>query len=298
MTRRRFPWFGWAGLGWMAGVQLLLAAGWPPVATWLTPWMWTGYILAADGATHALGGRSWLVDRRREFPLLILISVAVWLVFEAYNLHLRNWAYLGLPESEWVRDAGYFWSFATIMPGVFVSAGLIEAAVPAPSTPGRGRRSPKGQRKVAALRPGEGGLAFAIGAALVTLPLVAPPAVAPYLFAPVWIGFVPLLDPVNLRMGGESLIARWRLGDRRPTLALLAAGLACGFLWEFWNFQALRAGGAYWAYLVPAPLRLLDLHFGQMPLLGLLGFPPFALELFVLYQFFRQALGGDEVFGG
>lgn len=289
MTVRRFPWFGWAGLAWLGAVQLLLAGDSPLVATWLTPWMWTGYILAADGAVHALGGESWLVARRREFPLLILASVAVWLVFEAYNFHLRNWTYRGLPEISWVRDVGYFWSFATIMPGVFISAALIEAAFL------RGRSAPP----AAAPAPpaaGESALAFVAGAAMVTLPLAAPPEASVYLFAPVWIGFVPLLDPINQRLGGESLWARWRAGDRRTAVALLAGGFACGFLWEAWNFQALSAGGAYWAYLVPEPLRIFDIHFGQMPLLGLLGFPPFALELFAMYQFLRQALGGDRVF--
>jgi hypothetical protein len=289
MTGRRFPWFGWVGLAWMAAVQILLAGDFPLVATWLTPWMWTGYFLAADGAVHALGGRSWLLDRRRELPLLILASVAIWLVFEAYNLHLRNWTYLGLPEAVWVRDLGYFWSFATIIPGVFVSASLIESAVlrPRPAPPA----------STADLTPGQQALAFIAGAAMIAIPLAAPPDVAAYLFALVWIGFVPLLDPLNRRLGGESLWARWRAGDRRPAFTLLTGGLACGFLWELWNLQALRAGGAYWAYLIPEPLRIFDLHFGQMPLLGLLGFPPFALELFVMYQFVRQALGGDRIFG-
>ncbi len=288
MTGRRFPWFGWVGLAWMAAVQILLAADFPVVSTWLTPWMWTGYILAADGAVHALGGKSWLVERRRELPLLILASVGAWLVFEAYNFHLRNWTYLDLPEAAWMRDVGYFWSFATIMPGVFVSAALIESAVL--------RRRPAPPTSPGALAPAERALAFICGAAMITLPLAAPADAAVYLFAPVWIGFVPLLDPLNQRLGGESLWARWRAGDQRPAIALLGGGLACGFLWELWNLQALRAGGAHWAYLIPGPLRIFDLHFGQMPLLGLLGFPPFALELFAMYQFLRQVLGGDRIF--
>jgi hypothetical protein len=74
-----------------------------------------------------LRGQSWLTARRREFPLLVLLSVAVWLVFEGYNLHLVNWVYRGLPTRALVRDLGYFWSFATIMPGVFETADFVEA---------------------------------------------------------------------------------------------------------------------------------------------------------------------------
>jgi hypothetical protein len=57
----------------------------------------------------------------------------------------------------------------------------------------------------------------------------------------------------------------------------------------------MRAGGAYWAYTLPPGLRFLDLHFGQMPVLGLLGFPPFALELFALYNVAKAILGIDRL---
>ena len=33
-----------------------------------------------------------------------------------------------------------------------------------------------------------------------------------------------------------------------------------------------------------------SLHYGKMPVAGLLGFPPFALESFALYYFLRWAL--------
>ena len=85
------PGFTWLGLAILIGSQALLATGNSLVATWLTPIMWTGLILFVYGIVYRLRGRSGLMTRRREFPLLILASVAVWLIFEAYNLHLRNW---------------------------------------------------------------------------------------------------------------------------------------------------------------------------------------------------------------
>lgn len=287
MKRRRYPAYGWAGLIGMVAAQVLLGAGSPFAATWLTPLMWTGYILAADAATHARGGEAWLVARRREFPLLVLVSVAVWLGFEAYNLHLRNWAYRGVPRDPWLRDLGYFWSFATIMPGVFVTASLFKTL----------RRPGPIRRRVAPLPRFTSSLALLAGAALVTLPALVPTSVAAYLFAPVWIGFFLVLDPINDKLGAPSLWARWRAGDRWAAGDLLAAGLACGFLWEAWNWQALLAGGGHWTYTIPDALRLFGLHFGQMPVLGLLGFPPFALELFAAYHFLREVLGGDRLFG-
>jgi hypothetical protein len=56
---------------------------------------------------------------------------------------------------------------------------------------------------------------------------------------------------------------------------MLLAGAFCGFLWELWNFRA----GAKWIYTVP---HLGFLKVFEMPLLGFLGFPPFALECYAM----------------
>jgi hypothetical protein len=66
--------------------------------------------------------------------------------------------------------------------------------------------------------------------------------------------------------------------------------MACGFIWETWNYQAVMAEGAYWVYTIPEPLRIFGWHFGKMPVLGLLGFPPFALELHAFYTLIRETL--------
>jgi hypothetical protein len=136
---------------------------------------------------------------------------------------------------------------------------------------------------------------FIVGLALISLPAVAPASIAPYLFAPVWLGFFPLLDPLNRMIGGASLADLFRRGRRLPLYALLIGGGICGLLWEAWNLQASLAGGGHWVYTIPRALRIFNLHYGKMPVLGLLGFPPFALELFAAYIFFRQVLGGDTV---
>ncbi len=56
---------------------------------------------------------------------------------------------------------------------------------------------------------------------------------------------------------------------------LLIAGALCGFLWEMWNFRA----GAKWIYTVP---YVGFLKVFEMPLLGFLGFPPFAVECYTM----------------
>ena len=79
--------------------------------------------------------------------------------------------------------------------------------------------------------------------------------------------------------------------------ALLAAGLICGFLWEFWNYWALTK----WTYTVP---YFGDIKLFEMPVLGYLGFPPFAIECWAMYIFVRSLLtpnvgskaNDDEIF--
>ncbi len=283
------PGFTWFGLAILIGGQVLLAAGNSLVATWLTPIMWTGLILFVDGIVYRLRGRSWLMTRRREFPLLVLASVAVWLIFEAYNLHLMNWRYEGLPTNTLARDIGYFWSFATIIPGVFEIVDLVLALIE--------RLRNQEEESHSGVRTGPAWAWWLAGVAMVTIPPALPASTAAYLFGAVWIGFFLLLDPINEKLGLPSIRRQWRMGSRRWTWALLLGGLICGLIWEAWNQQSVAAGGAYWVYLIPDELRPFGLTYGQMPVLGLLGFPPFALELFAFYTIIRESLGGDRVFG-
>ena len=213
----RLPGHTWLGLLVLAAGQFGLFRDSPLAATWLTPIMWSGYILALDGVNFRLRGLSWLTTRRREFPLLVLLSVAVWLVFEGYNLHLVNWVYRGLPSRALVRDFGYFWSFATIMPGVFQTADFVEALFERASGLRATGRSATGQRAAAQPRSvGPAWLWWLAGIAMVSLPLALPNPAAAHTFAAVWIGFFLILDPLNERLGLASIRAQWAGGHRAP----------------------------------------------------------------------------------
>ena len=287
-TVRAFPWHGWIGIACLITCEALLALGNHFVATWFTPLMWTGYIVAADAMVAHRRGVSWLTTRRQEVPLLVLLSVAVWLLFEAYNFHLMNWCYVHVPASAWERGIAFFWSFATIMPAVFETTDLARTFLP-PHNP---------RPLFIAPRAGSLAVCFAIGAALVTMPLALPESTAAYLFGAVWIGFILLLEPVLelLRTGG--VFRDWRHGEWQTAVALLLGSFACGLLWEAWNYQAVQHDGAYWIYTVPEALRIFGIHYGKMPLLGLAGFPPFALELHAFYLVLKDLLGGTSTFGG
>ena len=119
--------WGWAGLVMLILFETLLVfrVGW--VSTFFTPLCWTAYILLADAAICSLKGSSRLSDSPREFFLLALVSIPLWLIFETYNLRMQNWTYVGLPANPILRTFGYAWSFATIWPAIFVTADLLQA---------------------------------------------------------------------------------------------------------------------------------------------------------------------------
>ncbi len=285
--RRHLPTYTWFGLLIMVGAQIGLSYDIVWVTTWLTPLMWSGYILFLDGLLYVRQGTSWLTTRKLEFPLLALLSIGIWLLFEAYNFHLQNWLYGGVPATPWVRNLAYAWSFATIVPGVFISAETVLSFFPASSPACRLTLPGRAPDWVWIL----------VGTALITIPLALPIPQARFLFGAVWLGFIFLMDPINRRLGAPSLKQQWRKGDYRLTLALLSGGFVCGLLWEAWNFQAFIHGGGHWIYTVPEPLRLFGIHYGQMPALGMLGFPPFALELYLMYHFARAILDSDRILG-
>lgn len=267
-----FPLYGLAGLLIILVAEILMFRGVEPVATWFTPIVWSGYILFADALALKRYGSSLLHDQPREFAMMIPLSVGIWLIFEAYNLHLNNWHYIGVPPPPW-RYLGFFWSFATILPGVLETAQFL-------SPPGQATQS---QAQGRAVPPALLISMFMVGLILLIVPLLLPHEVARYLFGMVWLGFIFLVEPANYRLGVPSLLRDWVRGDFRKIGELLLAGLICGFLWEFWNFWA----HGKWIYDVPVVSQI---KIFEMPILGFIGFPPFALELYSMYYFLKYWL--------
>lgn len=268
-------WYGWLGLLVLLVNQALLPWQIEPLARWFTPIMWTAYILAADAIVLRRRGTSLIHDRPREALFMALVSIPLWLVFEAYNLRLMNWAYLGVPENPWLAALAYGWSFATITPGLWETAALLGASRVMPSVRDR-VRAPAAWLLRASV---------AIGVVFLLVPPLLPTPVRPWTFGFVWLGFVLLLDPLNYRAGRPSFIAAWTRGDRGFVYRWLLAGLVCGFLWEFWNYWAI----AKWKYVGVPILPAFKLF--EMPVAGYLGFPPFAFEAFAMYHFVRPVAG-------
>jgi len=218
-----------------------------------------------------------LMSDRLEFLIVAIVSIAGWWLFEFYNaprfwnskLELW-WHYHSLEPNLLLRRAGYDWAFATIFPAMFETAELFTVTVFKPRPVRLTIRFPQPLLIALSL----------IGAIGVIVPLVFPWE----WFAPaVWLSFILLLDPINTWRGSPSITGDLARGDWRRLWSLLAGGFLCGLLWEFWNYWALSK----WTYTVP--------YFGntkifEMPVLGYLGFPPFAVECWVMYIFLRSLL--------
>jgi len=256
--------YGWAALIGLIIAEWLLFRGFQPIAVYFTPIAWTCCILLADAAVLAIRGHSRLHDEPRKFASAAVLSIPLWLIFEAYNLRLQNWSYSGVPVAWPLALLGYGWSFATIFPGIFETADLIESFGWFP--PRAPIRFPPAVRRA---------MVF-LGAVCLVAPLIAPQPVARRLFALVWIGFIFLLDPINYRLGLPSLIGDFAVGRHSRFYSLVASGFACGWFWEFWNYWA----AAKWHYIFP---MFQSWKIFEMPVPGYLGFLPFALECFVMY---------------
>jgi hypothetical protein len=270
----RFAIHGYLGIVVIVLSEALLFAGNQFVGHWFTPIVWTGYILFVDALVYRVRGRSPLMSDRLEFVIVAVISIGVWWLFEFYNEprfwqsdQELWWHYHNLEPNPYLRRAGYDWAFATILPLLFITAEFFAATV--------FKRKRGGTINIS--RPVQ----------LVLICLGALGAIVPFLypsvwFAPVvWLSFIPLVDPLNALRGQPSITADLARGDWRRLYSLLASGAVCGVLWEFFNYWAI----AKWTYTVP---YFDNIKVFEMPVLGFLGFPPFAVECWVMYIFLRS----------
>jgi hypothetical protein len=248
---------------------IMLGQGREPYTTYFYSFAWWSYILAADALAYWVRGESLIINRTRTFLLMILFSIFIWCIFEGFNFRLSNWRYITLPPAFWQRWIGYAVAYGTVLPGLCETVHLLEAA--------RCFRAASWRR----WRPSLRSLNRMIGVGVIFLlsPLLFPR----YCFPLVWIGFALILEPLLYRFGNDSLLHDIEHGDLSRLLNLLAGGLICGLLWEFWNFWAQ----AKWIYTVPF---FEELKLFEMPLLGFLGFPPFAVSAYAMYRILFMAM--------
>jgi hypothetical protein len=104
-------------------------------------------------------------------------------------------------------------------------------------------------------------------------------------FALVWVAPLLVLDGTAALRGRPSALALVRAGRAGPVLLVALAGLVTGVLWELWNAGALP----HWSYRVP---YVGFARVFEMPLLGYLGYLPFALVADAAWRTVSGGWGG------
>ncbi len=266
------------------GHPLAHAARW--VAVNMTALVWIAYLILLEGLLTLKTGASPIRRRPNHFLLLCLASVFIWGVFDMinFNLGMHAWIYIGMPGTPGIpgdfsdRAFGYFLAFATIVPGMMLSGQVLldlKLFDWARSAGRDGFRMPHWGLWISLLT----------GAAMLAWVIFAATPVTNYVL---WTSLVFLLDPINYWLGRPSMFRDWERGWFGRTLAAFAGGLICGFLWEFWNYWALTK----WTYHLPFLGSAEQYRYFEMPLPGLLGFIPFGIECWIMWQMIRSPLDG------
>lgn len=258
----------------LLGLGLFFRAVWglhqeqEPFGTYFYAFAWWSYILVADSLIYARRRQSLFLTRIRELPRLLTASLTLWLLFEGFNFVLGNWRYVNLPAIWWQRWLGYLLSFPTVLPAIFQTWELLQAYGVEIRLLSRWR--PPAPEQVAVP-------AILLGVLFLVAPILWPTVAFPF----IWLAFIFLLEPFCYLSGQDSLWLAWSRGEGRRLDQLLLAGLICGLFWELFNYWA----GAKWIYTLPffnSPKIF------EMPMLGYLGFLPFAWECQVMYITYNQ----------
>ncbi|MFH1586013.1 MAG: hypothetical protein ABIB79_04555 [archaeon] len=239
-----------------------------PFASWYFPIIWLGYILVIDALVYLLKGRSLINNKFYHFLGLLVLSAIFWEIFEFFNIFVQNWTYINTGGLGASKPFFRVLSFATVLPALFETTELIRAF--------------KLFDKVKIKKKYNFSKGFlysmiVLGIICFFLPIFLPGLTFPL----IWLSFYLILDPINYLNHQPSIIGHIRERKLKVPLSLLLAGILLGFLWEFWNNQAIIK----WTYDIPL-VGFFKVF--EMPILGYLGYLPFAFELYTMYWFIRS----------
>jgi hypothetical protein len=276
--RRRFPSHGIFGLLILVWSEALLFS-----RVWVIPVLFlqfasSGYILFIDGLNVWMRGESLIRSRKGEFLFILLCSAVCSSLFELYNLNTQSWTYVGFPRNPYFRVVVQVWWFATIFPAIFETADLLRVVFE------RLKVKPfKISRPVLYVY-------MTLGFLCLSVPMFLAQSIARYFIPLIWLGFALLLEPINFLLGGRSVFRYFERGELKQFLSLMLSGLVCGVLWEFWDYWA----EARWMYNLPFSWSGPKIF--EMPLLGFLGFIPFAVECHAMQNYLLVLLKRKESF--
>ncbi len=275
LNKSLFPVYGWIGL-------FLIIIFW--ILNWTltglrTDWgffpLWLGYCLTIDSVVFLRKGTSLIKRDFKNFIILFLISAPAWWLFEFFNTFTKNWHYDG---RQYFTNLQYFLlaslSFSTVMPAVFVTA---ELAGTFKWIRNLNSGSIIGQKKSSLFK------FFITGLIMLVLTITLPE----YFYYLIWIALYLIIDPINFLLKNKTLFQFTGSGNWKPLVALSTGALICGFFWEMWNFYSYPK----WVYHIPL---VNFIHVFEMPILGYIGYIPFSLELYALFNLVTGILSRER----
>ncbi len=212
---------------------------------------------------YALKNKRFLILRPSIF-FLIVISSGFWCFFELVNLRIQNWFYINLPKEVSQRwYLGYFLSYATVIPAIYVTKEIIHALM--------------GEINIKKIYIKNYPFhAITVGLFMFFITLFMPEI----FFGLTWVSIGLIIDGYNYRTGNRSFAKDIEMGRMDNLLASMLGGLFCGILWECWNNWAV----AKWLYTVPF---FEDVKIFEMPVLGYIGFIVFGFETMAFVNFLK-----------
>ncbi len=223
--------------------------------------LWYGYILMVDSIVYKLNKKSLLMNERKKFFALVFLSIVFWWTFELFNLRIRNWYYVNIPEPKWLTMSI---AFSVVWPAIFESFYLLRSF----------HLFDKMKIKKVRITKRTILIMEYIGVAMLLLIFFKPR----YFFSLIWLSVWFIIDPVNYIYGKPSIIGYLKQGRLKIPLSLAFGSLVTGFFWEFWNYWA----PIKWYYTLPL-VGFFKIF--EMPLLGYLGYLTFGWEVFAMYHF-------------
>ncbi|MHB9014106.1 MAG: hypothetical protein ACYC49_17980, partial [Ignavibacteriaceae bacterium] len=233
--------------------------------------LWLGFILLVDALVYSAKGSSILSRNRNKFIELFIISIPVWWLFEALNYFTQNWYYEGrqyFSDFQFVLLASL--CFSTVMPAVFESAELVATFDWLNKIKISKQIKPDKKYSYSLL---------ILGLVMLFLIILLPH----YFYFLIWVSLYLIIEPVNILLGNKNLFNYLSTGNWKPLLSLIIGVLICAFFWEMWNYFSYPK----WIYFLPG---VNFIHIFEMPLLGYLGYLPFSLELFAIFNLINGSI--------
>ncbi len=263
-----YKWYGFLGMLVIFLVEINFFLKVQPFANWYFPIVWIGYILIIDALIFKLKKNSLISNRFYQFLGMFVISMLFWWIFEFVNFPLKNWSYTGLAGLRELKNIFGSLSFATVLPAFFETVELIRAIH-------------LFDNKTLKKKYNISKVFLHVMVTLGVIFFLAPLFLPKFTFPLVWLSFFFILDPINYLHKQPSIVGHLKDKKLVIPLSLLIAGIIMGFFWEFWNYWAIPK----WTYDIPF-VGFFKIF--EMPILGYLGYFPFAFELYAMYWFIRS----------